>query len=75
MVRIARRDTYGLEDVGGGVKVRRRIFAGRPIPDHLDVAGDALEDTEAPPREAAEARPEPKAQQPKPTGRRPRKSG
>lgn len=35
-MRVARKDTYGIEDVGG-VKIRRRIFAGRPIPDHLEV--------------------------------------
>jgi hypothetical protein len=75
MVRVARRDTYGLEDIGG-VKVRRRIFAGRPIPSHYEVESGAFEEMDAPPMEtpepvASEPDPEPQA---KPTGggRRPR---
>jgi hypothetical protein len=78
MVRVARRDTYGLEDIGG-VKVRRRIFAGRPIPSHYEVESGAFEDMDAPPMETPD--PEPVAPEadpkPKPTGggRRPRRSG
>ena len=75
MVRVARRDTYGLEDIGG-VKVRRRIFAGRPIPSHYEVESGAFDELDAPPLENPEpepAAPEPEPQ-PKPTGggRRPR---
>jgi hypothetical protein len=33
MVRIAKKDTYGMEPVAGGVEVRRRVVAGQPIPD------------------------------------------
>jgi hypothetical protein len=85
MVRIARRDTYGLEDMGGGVKVRRRIFAGKPIPDHLEVESGAFEgEVDAPLEEVAAAEPEPEPEpdteakeQAKPTGggRRTRRSG
>ena len=44
MVQIARRDTYGIEDLGGGVRVRRRIVAGTPVPEHYEVdPGDVEE--------------------------------
>lgn len=78
MVRVARRDTYGLEDIGG-VKVRRRIFAGRPIPTHYEVDSGAFEEMDAPSPVVTEPQaPEPAmtpGPQPKPTGggRRPRK--
>lgn len=42
-MRIARRDTYGIETVGSA-QIRRRIFAGKPIPDHLEVASGDYED-------------------------------
>lgn len=54
MVRVARRDTYGIEDIGG-VPVRRRVFTGQPIPDHYDVESDAFEDQGAPPEPDAAA--------------------
>lgn len=54
MVRIARQDTYGLEDIGG-VKVKRRIFAGRPFPDHYEVDRGAFDDPSAPPAKAPKA--------------------
>lgn len=37
MARVAKQDTYGMEDVGGGVEVRRRIVAGQKIPDQYVV--------------------------------------
>lgn len=39
MVEIAKKDTYALEDIGGGVKVRRRVMAGTKVPDHYEVQG------------------------------------
>lgn len=39
MVQIVKSDTYATEDVGGGVEVRRRVFAGAKVPDHWDVEG------------------------------------
>jgi hypothetical protein len=65
-MRVARRDTYGVESIGG-VQVRRRIFAGRPIPDYLDVdSGDyddqAVELTEQKAEQKAEQKVEQKAE-------------
>jgi hypothetical protein len=49
MVRIAKKDTYAMEDVGGGVEVRRMVFAGQRVPETFDVeAGDVEEIEESP---------------------------
>lgn len=39
MAEVAHRDTYGIEDLGDGVLIRRRIMAGTKIPAHLKVEG------------------------------------
>ena len=39
MVQIVKADTYAVEDVGGGVEVRRKVFAGGRVPDHWNVDG------------------------------------
>ena len=45
-MRVARRDTYGTE-TESGVLIRRRIFAGSAIPDHLEVDASDYEDLDA----------------------------
>jgi hypothetical protein len=79
MVRIAQRDTFGLEDTGGGVMVKRRIFAGKPIPEHLQVDSGAFTDMDAPPDLTApepelEPEPEPEAE-PAPAKAAPKTTG
>lgn len=37
MVRIARADGYALDDVGGGIKLRRLVKAGQVVPDHFEL--------------------------------------
>jgi len=39
MVQIVKADTYAIEDVGGGVEVRRKVFAGARVPDNWNVEG------------------------------------
>jgi hypothetical protein len=39
MAEIAPKNTYAMEDIGGGVMVRRRVVAGQRIPDHYVVEG------------------------------------
>lgn len=39
MAEIAPKNTYAMEDIGGGVTVRRRVVAGQRIPDHYVVEG------------------------------------
>lgn len=70
-MRVARRDTYGIENVGG-VQIRRRIFAGSQIPDHLEVASADYEDetANATTETAAEVTEEPTEKAEKPTRRR-----
>lgn len=43
MVIIAKEDTYGMEDVGGGVKIRRIVAAHQPVPEHYEVEGKTEE--------------------------------
>lgn len=47
MVRIAKKDTYATEDVGGGVEVRRQIFAGQPVPEIYDIDPGDVEEQES----------------------------
>lgn len=49
---VAKQDTYMTEDVGGGVKIRRRVRAGTEVPAHYQAEG------------AAPARPEPESPAP-----------
>ena len=43
MVLVAKEDTYGMEDVGGGVMVRRIVAAHQPVPAHYEVEGKTEE--------------------------------
>jgi hypothetical protein len=49
MVRIAKKDTYATEDVGGGVEVRRRVFAGQRVPESFDVESGDVEEIDSTP--------------------------
>ena len=44
MARIARRDTYGIENIGGGISLRRRVVAGTVVPRHYEVDAEDVEE-------------------------------
>lgn len=46
MARVATKNTYGTEMVGG-VEVRRLVVAGDPVPDHYNVDSDAVREIES----------------------------
>jgi hypothetical protein len=48
MARRAKKSTVALEDLGNGVKVRRRVHIGHIVPDHFEIAEDEVEVVEAP---------------------------
>ena len=41
MSTLATEDGYMVEDIGGGVLIRRRVLAGTPVPDHYQEEGEA----------------------------------
>jgi hypothetical protein len=45
MARVATKNTYGIETIGG-VEVRRLVKAGDPVPDHYEVDGDAVREVD-----------------------------
>jgi hypothetical protein len=46
MVLIAKKDTYAIESVGGGVDVRRRVVAGQEVAPWWEIDADAVEEVD-----------------------------